>query len=307
MNRPIVKLSEMNTMDVGLQSTGPQCISKVEIPEEYGRSLLTHIPHIDGLFGELIPGMTIAVGAHPGTGKTTFFLQLSDIFSTQGLDVCFISGEQDVGMIKKTSDRINATGFDVMNETDLHKIEDIIMTGKYDMVVIDSIHSLSVAGVTGTNKTIKVVTNKLHAAAKNSKTIVVMICHSTLKGMIKGGTLVTHVIDCEFYIHKHKDQVRKLFTEKNRMGATGSVYLNMTGTGFDLHNEVNPDTCLTLKDAYIHHMVDYMTDQAAISVEDLYELCDAHDLCVVTAQEILQELVDQDKVIQDDDLWIVNL
>jgi len=311
MNRPIIRQSELNTMDVGLTSTGPKPISSTEIPAEYSQSLLTNIKHIDSLFGELIPGMTIAVGAHPGTGKTTFFLQLADNFASQGLKVCFISGEQDVGMIKKTADRIHATGFDVMNETDLHVIEELVNTGIYDMVVIDSIHSLSVKGVSGANKTIKYVTNKLHGAAKKTMTIIVMICHSTLKGMIKGGTLVTHVIDCEFYIHRvnGSDHLRKLFTQKNRMGATGSTYLNMTATGFDMHNVADPDTGLTAKERfkYISHMVDSMDTNASISMDDLYELCDEHDLCADTAKEILQGLVDEGKVVQDDGLWIANL
>lgn len=309
--RPIIRQSELTTMDVGLTSTGPVPIASTVVPAEYSQSLMTHVPHVDSLFGELIPGMTIAVGAHPGTGKTTFFLQLADIFSTQGVKVCFISGEQDVGMIKKTSDRIGATGFDVMNETDLHVIEELILSGAYGMVVIDSIHSLHVAGVKGANTTIKVITNKIHAAAKKSKTIVVMICHSTLKGMIKGGTLVTHVIDCEFYIHKVKgsDMTRKLFTQKNRMGATGSTHLNMTGKGFDLHNVVDADTGLSAKDkfTYISHMVDSMDAEGALSMDDLYEICDEHDLSVSTAIGILDGLVDDGKVVQDDDLWIANV
>lgn len=298
-----------NTMDLGLSSTGPAPIASAQIPDEYNSPILTGISHIDGLFGELIPGMTIAVGAHPGTGKTTLFLQLASHLSSQGLRSCFVSGEQDVGMIKKTADRIHATGFDVMNETDLQVIEDLILSGSYDMVVIDSIHSLHVVGVSGVNKTIQVIVNKLHTAAKTSKTIVVMICHSTLAGKIKGGTLVTHVIDCEFLIHKVEgsDVTRNLHTPKNRMGATGSVHLNMTGKGFDLHNAVDIKTGLTQKDMYIHHMVSIMNDQAALSSDDLYELCATQDLCVTTATSILEDLVREQKVIRDDDLWIANV
>lgn len=312
MNRPIVRQKSLDTMDIGLESTGPQCISKTVVPEEYRQSLLMNIPHLDGLFGQLIPGMTIAVGAHPGTGKTTLFLQIASILAKGHLKlepqrVCFISGEQDLGMIKMTADRIGIDAtFDIMNETNLAVIEKLIDSGDYDMVIVDSLHSVYAAGISGTNKTVKHVTNTLHKAAKKNKVIVIMICHSTLEGKIKGGTLVTHTIDCELYIHRHKKMVRKIYTEKNRMGATGEVYLRMTGTGFDLHNVINPETCMTRQEEVGSKLVDHMEGYAALSRSALLKLCNQESFDLEEAMHVLNSLVESDKVVKSDDLWLIN-
>ena len=312
MNRPIVTRKMMNTMDVELKSTGPQSLAETQIPDAYSRPYLSGIPHIDALFGELIPGMTIAVGAHPGTGKTTFFLQLSDILAKGHLGqaplrVCFISGEQDLGMIKKTAQRIgvDAPNIDIMNETDCDRIVKYIKSKEYQMVVIDSLHCVYDSSFT--TRMLKKITAKIHAA-KASEVIVVMICHSTKAGGIKGGTDVTHTIDCEMYLHHHNKEkhIRKLFTEKNRMGACGSTYLQMTAKGLNLLEPVDPETNMTHREMVSQKLVSHMEGHAALSSSALQKLCRKESFTLDEAMHVLTNLVETDKVIQSDDLWLIN-
>jgi predicted ATP-dependent serine protease len=324
MDSPVVK--QMNSMDVGLISTDATSLENINIPEVYSQSLKTYIPHIDAIFEKLVPGSVIAIGAEPGTGKTTFFLQLAGLlskgkpdhipveigFNPDAQKVCFISGEQNIAIIKMTADRIHASGFDVKNDTSLESVVKLIESKKYGVVVIDSMNCLSSPLVTGAHRTRVNNVNKIKEAADHSHTIVFMICHSTKAGEIRGGNDVTHPIDAVFLIHTHNDKTKKLFMGKNRNGPAGSAYLNMTATGFDLYNEVDPTTGLSVADAlkkemYIRYMVDTMDANAALSEDDLYELCDAHNLCVDTAKKILGDLVLEDKVIWDDGLWIVDM
>jgi len=314
MNRPIVTRQMKSSMDVDLKSTGPQSLADTKIPEEYSRPYHTNIKHIDNLFGELIPGMTIAVGAHPGTGKTTFFLQLSDLLAKghEGqapIRVCFISGEQDLGMIKKTAQRIgvDAPHIDIMNETDCDAIVGYIQSGGYQMVVIDSLHS--VFDPSFPTRMLKKITAKIHAAAKAHKVIVVMICHSTKAGAIKGGTDVTHTIDCEMYLHHHNEEkhVRKLFTKKNRMGACGKTYLRMTAKGLSLMEPIDPETLLSRSEAVAHKLVDHMEGYAALSQQALLEMCNKESFDLEEALAVLSGLVETDKVLQSDDVWLLTI
>lgn len=95
-----------------------------------------------------MPGAAILVCGDPGIGKSTVLLQMCRTLE-EHLQVLYVSGEESPRQIKLRANRLGVTGERVLltAATDAEQIRETILENKPDIVVVDSIQTLSVAGV----------------------------------------------------------------------------------------------------------------------------------------------------------------
>lgn len=228
-------------MDLGIQETGFNIISQVEVASDEDR-VFTGVPALDTLFGGngLMPGSITTVCAPAGCGKTTLLLQALDaiVLHNPEFEVGYVSGEESVEQIAYNAKRIGVKNVQVANMSDVDKICNTVLN-RFKVIVVDSFQCLTSKLVKGKAKTQLYSISRLVQATKQSKCIVFNICHLTKDGKIKGDSTVIHAVDATMQISKGDidvyghDEARCISVDKNRFGKTGTVTLRMTGTGYD--------------------------------------------------------------------------
>ncbi len=139
-------------------------ISEIEIEKEF--RMITQYSEFDRVLGGgLIKGEVVLITGSPGIGKSTFLLQLSQEYSKIG-NVFYISGEESPRQIKQRAKRINVNSDNlyILNDTNIEKIEKIILKDMPKVVVIDSIQTLyseNVNSIPGSVTQIRETTLKL--------------------------------------------------------------------------------------------------------------------------------------------------
>ena len=94
------------------------------------------------LGGGLGPGRIGLLGGEPGIGKSTLTLQT--ILRMQNRDILYVSGEESAHQIKMRAERIGGNAaVQVLCETSLENIFDSIKEAKPELVIIDSIQTIS--------------------------------------------------------------------------------------------------------------------------------------------------------------------
>ena len=102
----------------------------------------TKIGELDRVLGGgIVPGSLVLVGGDPGIGKSTLLLQVCRNLAMSGNSVLYISGEESLRQIKLRAERIGEfnENLQLLCETNLETIREVIERKKPDMVVIDSI------------------------------------------------------------------------------------------------------------------------------------------------------------------------
>ena len=96
------------------------------------------------LGGGIVPGSLVLVGGDPGIGKSTLLLQVCRNLAESGSSVLYISGEESLRQIRLRADRIGEFNgsLQILCETNLETIREIIERKKPDTVIIDSIQTM---------------------------------------------------------------------------------------------------------------------------------------------------------------------
>ena len=188
------------------------------------------------LGGGIVPGSLILIGGEPGIGKSTLMLQVA---LNVGRKVLYISGEESEQQIKLRADRIQNTGKDeawILSETDIDKIFNHAKQLKPELVIIDSIQTLtskqldSVAGSVGQ---VRHCAGELLKYAKQTDTPVFLIGHITKEGSLAGPKVLEHMVDTVLQFEGDSRMLYRLLrTTKNRFGSTSELGIyEMTGHG----------------------------------------------------------------------------
>ena len=188
------------------------------------------------LGGGLVLGSLVLVGGEPGIGKSTLLLQTALRLTNK--KVLYISGEESQTQIKMRADRIgihNEQCF-ILTETDTQEILRHFKEVQPDIVVIDSIQTLSspfVESSAGTLTQIRETAAEMNKIAKSYQVPVFLIGHITKDGSIAGPKILEHIVDTvlQFEGDRHYG-FRILRTIKNRFGASselGIFEMNATG------------------------------------------------------------------------------
>ena len=199
------------------------------------------------LGGGLVLGSLVLVGGEPGIGKSTLLLQTA--LQLVGKKVLYISGEESQTQIKMRADRIGIKNENclILTETDTKEILNHFKEVQPDIVIVDSIQTLSspyVDATAGSITQIRETAAEMNKIAKSYQVPVFLIGHITKDGSIAGPKILEHIVDTvlQFEGDRHYG-FRILRTIKNRFGSASELGIfEMNATG--LREVTNPSEFL---------------------------------------------------------------
>lgn len=227
-------------MNLKLDSTKFVSIKDVTIPDVYYRRMKSGMEKLDALFGEgILPGSSVTLAARAGLGKTTLVLQLLSNLCKQGYEVGYCSSEESVEQLAMTCKRLRIDNVKVCNESYVDSISKYMED--HDVIVVDSFQGLQ-KGNLRNRELEKYCIEKLVKRAKETECAIIIICHNTKAGTIKGSSLIIHSVDVNMSIEPIKDaedNARKIVFQKNRFGPATSIECYIQYAGYDFDTEVN--------------------------------------------------------------------
>ena len=180
------------------------------------------------LGGGLVKGSLVLIGGDPGIGKSTILLQACQYLS-ENKKVLYVSGEESASQIKLRASRlcVISKNLYVLCETDAEYIAELIRTDKPDVVIVDSIQTMSITDIqssTGSVTQVRECTNLFMRTAKSLAVPVFIVGHVNKDGNIAGPKVLEHIVDTVLYFEGDKNMsYRILRAVKNRFGSTNEI------------------------------------------------------------------------------------
>ena len=202
-------------------------ITDIEIEKEF--RMVTPFEEFDRVLGGgLIKGEVVLITGSPGIGKSTFLLQLSQEYAKIG-NVFYVSGEESPRQIKQRAERVNVQSENlyILNDTNIEKIESVILKDNPKVVVIDSIQTLyseNVNSIPGSVTQIRETTLKIIEIAKKNEIAFYIVGHVTKDGKLAGPKLLEHMVDAVLQIEGEENNYYRIIRSiKNRYGSTNEI------------------------------------------------------------------------------------
>jgi len=187
------------------------------------------ISEIDDVFGGgIVAGSVNLIAGQPGIGKSTLLLQLAYELAAKH-KVLYISGEESAHQIGLRAQRLGTMRpeLQLATSTSADDIAATIANGSYELVVVDSIQTLSCGAISSAAGTVSQITNStqlLTQAAKQSNTAVILVGHVTKEGAIAGPKVLEHVVDVVLQLEGDRyGGFKVLRAIKNRFGSTNEA------------------------------------------------------------------------------------
>lgn len=181
------------------------------------------------LGGGLVPGAVVLVAGEPGIGKSTLLLDACGKAGREGRRVLYITGEESAAQVRLRAERIEALArtLYLAAETDLGAALGHIDAVRPDLVVIDSVQTISSAGLDGAAGNVaqvREVASALIAVSKARGIATFLVGHVTKDGSIAGPRVLEHLVDVvlQFEGERHS-RLRLVRAAKNRYGPTDEV------------------------------------------------------------------------------------
>ncbi|MBE6793012.1 MAG: DNA repair protein RadA [Ruminococcaceae bacterium] len=180
------------------------------------------------LGGGIVKGALMLIGGDPGIGKSTLLLQICHHLG-RNLRVLYVSGEESPRQIKLRANRLGVADGELflLCENDMQAVIDAMLTEKPDVVIIDSIQTMtleSVASSAGSVTQVRECTAAVMRAAKSGDIPVFVVGHVNKDGAIAGPKVLEHIVDCVLYFEGDPNtSYRLLRCVKNRYGSTNEV------------------------------------------------------------------------------------
>ena len=201
----------------------------------------TQIGELDRVLGGgIVPGSLVLVGGDPGIGKSTLLLQVCRNLAEKQVSVLYISGEESLRQIKLRANRIGqfTDKMQLLCETSLEVIREVIERRKPDVVVIDSIQTMfheDVSSAPGSVSQVRESTNILMQIAKGMGVSIFIVGHVTKEGNVAGPRVLEHMVDTVLYFEGDRHaSYRILRAVKNRFGSTNEIgVFEMCNTGLE--------------------------------------------------------------------------
>ena len=127
----------------------------------------------DVLGGGLVKGSLVLLGGEPGIGKSTILLQICEYLGKEHT-ILYVSGEESVRQIKLRADRlgVKTPNLYLLACSDAEQICSVVAKEKPEIVIIDSIQTMSIASVSsaqGSVSQVRECTNLFMRTAKSEE------------------------------------------------------------------------------------------------------------------------------------------
>ena len=217
----------------------PVILKDISLSEDERQT--TQIGELDRVLGGgIVPGSLVLVGGDPGIGKSTLLLQVCRNLAEKQVSVLYISGEESLRQIKLRANRIGqfTDKMQLLCETNLEVIREVIERRKPDVVLIDSIQTMfheDVSSAPGSVSQVRESTNILMQIAKGMGVSIFIVGHVTKEGNVAGPRVLEHMVDTVLYFEGDRHaSYRILRAVKNRFGSTNEIgVFEMCNTGLE--------------------------------------------------------------------------
>lgn len=203
------------------------------------------------LGGGLVGGEIVLISGEPGVGKSTILLQVALNLILEGKKVLYVCGEESPSQLQSRLDRVKNGGSPnkdyeklfLTDSTDVDEIANLIEKEKFNLVIVDSIQSVSSEsskGFVGSISQVRISGSVLTRVAKRTNTPIFLVGQINKMGNVAGPKILEHIVDCVLYIEGEEfNQYRIVRGMKNRYGSTNEIgVFEMGGSG--LREVVNP-------------------------------------------------------------------
>ncbi len=180
------------------------------------------------LGGGLVKGSLVLLGGEPGIGKSTLLLQICEFLGSEHT-ILYVSGEESIRQIKLRAQRLGVMSENLylLAESDAVSICETVSINKPDIVIIDSIQTMSIREINSTPGSITQVrecTNLFMRTAKNEEIPFFIVGHVNKDGAIAGPKVMEHIVDAVLYFEGDRNlSYRILRAVKNRFGSTNEI------------------------------------------------------------------------------------
>ena len=180
------------------------------------------------LGGGIIPGSLVLMVGDPGVGKSSLNLRIC-AYVAKKHKVLYVTGEESSRQIRMRADRLNALDDNlyVLSETDLERIERHVLEQKPDLLVIDSIQTISTETLESSPGSIAQVREcaaSILRFAKETHTAVILIGHINKEGSIAGPKVLEHIVDTVLQFEGDQHYMYRILRSiKNRFGSTAEL------------------------------------------------------------------------------------
>lgn len=180
------------------------------------------------LGGGLVDGSVVLLSGEPGIGKSTLLLQICSELSKTA-KVIYVSGEESKGQLKLRAERlkINSDSLYLLTETDTDAVLVECDRLKPDVIIIDSIQTMSserFTSVQGSITQVRESAMSLIAYAKKFGAAVFLVGHVNKEGGISGPKILEHMVDAVLYFEGERtNSYRIIRAIKNRFGSTNEI------------------------------------------------------------------------------------
>ena len=179
------------------------------------------------LGGGLVPGSITLIGGEPGIGKSTLILQ--NVLSMKTKKILYVSGEESQNQLKMRADRLGKISDNtyVLCETDLDNIFIQIENVKPELIVVDSIQTISnpaLESPAGSVTQVRECAAALLRYAKENNVPVLLVGHINKDGAIAGPKVLEHIVDTILQFEGDRQYLYRILRSiKNRFGSTSEI------------------------------------------------------------------------------------
>ena len=145
------------------------------------------------------------------------------------MNILYVSGEESARQLKLRAARlgVESDSLYVFTETDAESVYDRISSEKPDLVVIDSIQTMSLSQISsspGSITQVRECTNLFMRCAKSLDIPIMIVSHVNKDGAIAGPKVLEHIVDAVLYFEGDRQMTYRILRAiKNRFGSTNEI------------------------------------------------------------------------------------
>lgn len=183
------------------------------------------------LGGGFVKGSLILFAGEPGIGKSTLLSQVSAMVKK----TLYVSAEESLAQIKTRYDRLKLgdDSLKLVTETDLDNIEETVRGVNPELLIIDSIQTISSVDFPSTAGSLIQVREcalRIQNLIKSLGVVTILVGHVTKGGEVAGPRTLEHLVDVVLYLEGERyHDGRILRGIKNRFGPTDEVGIFQIG------------------------------------------------------------------------------